>query len=136
MNRMLDAFRITTVSLYLLGIFSYLLFKGKLPSSAIKKALRSLVRPKYAGKIASFVNDKGFCWLASLPEHLCSDSESASRLQLFEDGHPLGPAHISHDEIRRLGGGRYSHWGAQLYFSASDNSDPDKNGRTYTVREI
>lgn len=31
------------------------------------------------------------------------------------------------------GAGRYSHWGRTLYFSASDNSDPNKNGRCYEI---
>jgi hypothetical protein len=51
-----------------------------------------------------------------------------------------------HDDIRALGGGRYSHWigsdqgtpdgvlESSLYFSASDNSDPNENGRRYSIR--
>ncbi len=45
---------------------------------------------------------------------LSSDSMShpdASRLHLFEDGRPLGPAHSLHDAVRELGGGRFLHWG-------------------------
>src|SRR5262249_22979204 len=45
---------------------------------------------------------------------------TASKLQLFEDGRLLGPAHALHEDIRQKGGGRYSHWGASLYFSSSD----------------
>lgn len=55
-----------------------------------------------------------------------------SPLVLLEDGVPLGPPHSLHDDIRQLGGGRYSHWGNSLYFSASDGSDPRTNGRAYT----
>jgi hypothetical protein len=73
--------------------------------------------------------------VAPLPGHLPCDEHSASTLQLREDGRPLGPAHCSHDEVRRLGGGRYSHWGNLLYFSASDNSDASSNGRSYEVVE-
>jgi hypothetical protein len=29
--------------------------------------------------------------------------------------------------------GRFSHWGDGLHFSASDNSDPRTNGRSYTI---
>lgn len=57
-----------------------------------------------------------------------------SKLQLYEDGVPLGPAHAGHDTINELGLGRYSHWynGTQLIvFSSSDNSDPNTNGRVY-----
>src|SRR5262249_35743490 len=34
-----------------------------------------------------------------------------SRLELFEDGKPLGPPHQMHDVIRNKGGGAFSHWG-------------------------
>jgi hypothetical protein len=56
-----------------------------------------------------------------------------STLRLFEDGEELPFAHVEHDEIRNLGGGRYSHWLNELYFSASDDSSPLTNTRTYTV---
>lgn len=65
-----------------------------------------------------------------------------SPLRLFENGKPLGPAHASHTDIRTLGRGRYSHWQrmtgsgphpklTSLWFSTSDNTDPNDNGRTY-----
>jgi len=57
----------------------------------------------------------------------------ASRLTLFEDGKPVGHPHTLHDEIRKKGLGNYSHWSHDLYFSATDCSDPRTNGRTYTV---
>jgi hypothetical protein len=55
-----------------------------------------------------------------------------SPVLLFEDSIPLDAPHSPHDDIRNLGGGRYSHWGFLLRFSASDNSDPRVNGRAYT----
>ena len=73
--------------------------------------------------------------MAGVPEFLLSDKEAASNLMLLEDGCPLGPAHASHEDIRRYGGGRYSHWDAVVYFSTSDNSDPRTNGRSYSVAE-
>ena len=56
---------------------------------------------------------------------------AASNLALYEADRPLGPAHSLHVPIREEGQGRYSHWGGYLYFSASDNTDPRTNGRTY-----
>lgn len=67
------------------------------------------------------------------------DSLSApaqSELVLCEDRHPLGPAHAAHQEIRDLGRGRFSHWEGFLYFSTSDNSDPNENRRTYEVVRV
>ena len=55
-----------------------------------------------------------------------------SILRLYENGVELKEAHAVHDDIRKLGKGRFSHWHSTLYFSASDNSDPRTNGRTYT----
>ncbi len=78
--------------------------------------------------------DAGHCFiLAAMPRHWELPDPRRSRLLVVEDGRPLGPSHASHDEIRALGGGRFSHWGAQLFFSTSDNSDPTSNGRTYTL---
>jgi Methyltransferase domain len=81
--------------------------------------------------------ENGHCWQADLPAQV-SDGDSPgcvhrSGLRLFENGTELGPPYALHDDIRRFGGGRYSHWGRSLYFSASDNSSPLLNGREYSV---
>src|SRR5262245_22341716 len=64
----------------------------------------------------------------------------ASNLRVYEDGKLLGPAHSMHQEISELGEGRFSYWRVPgqniLIFSASDNSDPRTNGKTYTIRGI
>lgn len=62
------------------------------------------------------------------------DDPRRSPIELYEDGQRLGPAHSQRDEIEKLGRGRFSHWrknGSTIYFSASDNSDPNTNGRSY-----
>ncbi len=56
-------------------------------------------------------------------------------LILLEDDTPLTAPHTAHDEIRRLGRGRYSHWGRRIYFSTSDNTDPRRNGRVYKLMQ-
>jgi SAM-dependent methyltransferase len=55
-----------------------------------------------------------------------------SRLMLYEDDIPLGLAHSSHHDIRTYGLGRFSHWEERLYFSASDCTNPNFNGRRYS----
>ena len=57
-----------------------------------------------------------------------------SRLELLEDGRPLGPAHSLHQTIDGVGRGAYSHWGKALVLSSSDGSDPRSNGREYRIR--
>ncbi|MDP1965601.1 MAG: GSCFA domain-containing protein [Reyranella sp.] len=77
-------------------------------------------------------------WLATvneLADHCDTDGASrTSSLLLYEDDIELGPAHELHERIIKLGGGAYSFWKGTLYFSTSDGSDPNANGRNYTVR--
>jgi MoaA/NifB/PqqE/SkfB family radical SAM enzyme len=81
----------------------------------------------------------GNCFIIDIPglSPPIGDDVSGTRhpgWALFEDDTPLGPAHAVHDHIRQSGWGAYSHWGTQVYFSTSDNSDPNTNGRRYTLR--
>jgi SAM-dependent methyltransferase len=82
-------------------------------------------------------HESGNCWWVKLPTEIPDgdnpDYPPKSCLHLFEDGCELGPAYVWHEEIRKLGAGRYSHWGRKLYFSTSDNSSPLENGRSYCV---
>jgi 2-polyprenyl-3-methyl-5-hydroxy-6-metoxy-1,4-benzoquinol methylase len=83
------------------------------------------------------VHDAGFCYRIKLDVPVASDngeSHSASLIRLFENGVPLGPSHALHADIRASGGGAYSHWRDDLYFSSSDGSDPRANGRRYEIR--
>lgn len=52
---------------------------------------------------------------------------------LCENGKPLWGRHATNVDIWYCGGGHYSQWGAGLYFAPSDNSDPNTNGKRYTV---
>ncbi|MBI3445833.1 MAG: glycosyltransferase family 4 protein [Magnetospirillum sp.] len=92
-------------------------------------------RRRYSAVVTDISAELGHCYLAPIPAQLTSDDCGTSALRLREDGRLLSPAHTLHTDIRSLGGGRYSHWGASLYFSTSDNSDPRDNGRVYTVEE-
>lgn len=87
----------------------------------------------------AFQQFDGNCWTvpvdeAGLPGADDPDDPSRSLLLLTEDGRELGPPHTSHQLIARDGGGAYSHWQGRLYFSTSDNSDPNRNGRRYEVK--
>jgi hypothetical protein len=85
----------------------------------------------------SITQEGGSCFVCDLETIELRDGvdhPAASVIHVYENGLLLGPPHASHDEIRRSGGGRYSHWKGRLYFSASDGSDPRVNGRRYEVR--
>jgi len=97
------------------------------------------IKDVYYAKGCPFIPVADNMWMAEeqLSESMPSDGPStpaASRLVIYEDGKPLGPAHANPEKIQRLGEGRYSHWGRRLYFSTSDNSNPNTNGRTYELR--
>jgi SAM-dependent methyltransferase len=86
-----------------------------------------------------FTAYRGATYAASIPE-LASQADSSdaprrSQLMLYEDGGLLGLSHSIHDYISQYGNGRFSHWGDYLYFSTSDNSDPNSNGRRYEYCE-
>jgi SAM-dependent methyltransferase len=84
-----------------------------------------------------FTKEMDFAWYASLDEYVSiaddMDSPFRSKLILLEDGKPLWHRHIMHDEIRKVGKGRYSHWKDGLIFTTSDNTDPNINGRSYQI---
>lgn len=81
-----------------------------------------------------FSSAGGFAFGAKLSIDAPSDVEGgSSTLDLYEDGTELRPAHAQHESIRTIGRGAFSHWGDDLYFSASDNSDPNSNGKRYSI---
>ena len=88
-----------------------------------------------------FLSDGGKAWVCSLPPLLHSKTDNTeaafqSKLRLLENGEELGPGHARHQVIRNQGGGYYSIWRDRTYFSTSDGSDPNVNGRTYTLTSV
>jgi pectate lyase len=80
-------------------------------------------------------SDGGYAYKTIYPLSQSGDSNTdpkASTLRLFENGKEIGPAHSIHQDIRDLGKGRFSLWDKDLFFSASDNTNPATNGRKYT----
>lgn len=80
----------------------------------------------------------GHSYVVHLPELArISDSvgkpPNGSPLVVCENNRLLGPARALHRDITALGRGRFSHWGSDLVFSTSDNSDPNTNGRSYLI---
>jgi hypothetical protein len=114
---------------------------------AIESTYSLLVQSVVAGRASRtsylhgpFRNDDGQCWIATSPDLKSAagdnETELRSTLLLMEDDKLLGPPHSFHADIRRIGGGRYSHWKSQLYFSTSDNTDPNANGRRYRISYV
>ncbi len=99
------------------------------------QSARARLLHKGKGRLGNIDHDTGHCFLAPVHPGLVSDADGKSWLVLLEDGRPLPRPHASHDEVRRIGRGAYSHWNEALYFSTTDNSDPRTNGRVYTFVE-
>ncbi len=79
-------------------------------------------------------HDDGFLYSTELPnEILASDRLGLSQLVIYEDGRRLGPSAALHADLRLQGGGGYSHWGKNLFFTSSDGTDPRNNGRSYSI---
>ena len=92
--------------------------------------------PNQLLSLTGFAHDSGHCYTCAIAAPSPGDSAASptgSTAELFEDGVSLGPPHAAHDQIRHDGRGRFSHWHNHLYLSASDNSDPRKNGRRYSL---
>lgn len=98
------------------------------------------IETEYLLDVNKVKEENGFCWqidLTNLPiEGDSSEKPRQSSFVLCEDGHPMGTGHSSHEMIRNAGRGLFSHWGKQLYFSTSDNSDPRSNGRKYSLKHV
>ena len=85
-----------------------------------------------------FRNLDGFCWFCAIPSQCAWASDTNEQpkrcfLGVWEDAQELGPPHAHHQAIHTLGMGRYSVWKNGLFFSTSDNSDPNSNGRNYKL---
>lgn len=52
---------------------------------------------------------------------------------VLEDGVPLPHPNAQHQAISDQGAGRYSIWDTSVYFSATDGSDPQHNGKAYEI---
>ncbi len=80
---------------------------------------------------------QGAAYTATAPAGLTSDNAvnpRASVVVLLENGMPLAPPHSLNLDVEQTGHGAYNHWGQQITFSTSDNSDPNTNGRLYSIR--
>jgi hypothetical protein len=83
--------------------------------------------------IKPFSREGEFCFLAPIPARLLAVLKREMKLTIQENGKDLGPADSPHQQIRDRGGGAYSVWDREIYFSSSDRSDCNSNGRRYSI---
>lgn len=124
-------------------IFTRLLaerLRGQLPSPKSARTpfaeLRNLEQPVVLK--GPFQAKPPFAWMAPASEFKDYANGPGdpyrSILEVFEDGVPLGPSVARTSEVADNGAGRFTHWQNSIYFSSSDGTDPNTNGRTYTIR--
>ena len=91
-------------------------------------------RIEFSGPFSSY---GGHAYLAEFPELGAlsdnSDNPRRSPILLCEGPRLFGTGHVVHADVAERGKGRFSHWGQNIIFTASDNSDPNTNGRKYTA---
>ena len=104
----------------------------------LKHSYVELPRPPgeavYLGRDFRRSSPDGFFYSVRLPafrQYADTESDKRSPILLYENDKLLGPAHSPQDQIERVGLGRYVHWGENMLFSTSDNSNPNTNGRNY-----
>jgi len=88
----------------------------------------------------SFLEHGGVAYQAAIPLSFFTErlTDSANRgkrsdLRLFEGSTELGPNHATVGAVESHGGGGFSDWKGSVVLSASDNSNPRKNGRLYSA---
>jgi len=107
----------------------------------IKGAVLHVISLKETVLAPPFGLVRGKMWQAGLSPESAVDADSErdgtrSALMLFEGEERLRAGHAPHVEIAALGGGRYAHWNNALYFSSTDGTDPNTNGRRYRALEL
>jgi len=86
-------------------------------------------RTPYRIDVAATTVREDACYVVPIPAGF-----DPAAWRLFEDGLEMPQSNSVHEDIRRLGAGRYSLWGDVLYFAPSDNTDPIETGRIYELR--
>lgn len=78
-----------------------------------------------------FIHAGGHAWQAA---NTLEELGDPSRLMLYEDRSPIGWPNCGVDFIATWGRGRYGLVDGRLCFSATDNTNPNTNGRRYLFR--
>jgi SAM-dependent methyltransferase len=73
----------------------------------------------------------GFCWKIELLEEQIGNPE---KLMLYENESPIGWPNSLINSIQEWGRGRYCVVKTTLFFSTTDNRDPNTSGKTYSFR--
>lgn len=83
-----------------------------------------------------FQHERGLMWRKSCQRFSkLADGigRSDSPIFVFQNERQLPSPHAPHDHTAELGGGRFSHWEDNIYFSTIDGTDPNTAGREFVL---
>jgi hypothetical protein len=118
------------VTLYLMDIYAPERVAKQAPTESV--TLKPPFQPISGSKFAFIASADSFNHLTDTPTE-----PERSPFMLYENDKKLGPPHSSYNSVVQTGEGRFIHWIHHGFiFSASDNSNPNTNGRSYRVTRI
>ncbi|MDB5662765.1 MAG: ribosomal protein methylase, partial [Sphingomonas bacterium] len=107
------------------------------PIATVENAAFAVVAAMQRDLDGPFAHQRGQMWAVSLPDYEAIADRAGmppqSPLFVFENDAQLPFPHALHDDIDRLGAGRFSHWEGTLYLSSLAGPDPATNGRRYRI---
>jgi hypothetical protein len=108
-------------------------------NALVSRELQPLVRSRSPQLLTvpllrPFSKEGNYCFVVPVPAQFRAFVEPRMTVTVQENGAALGPADTVHQTIRDQGAGAFSLWGDNLYFSSSDNSDCNRNGRRYVIK--
>jgi hypothetical protein len=113
---------------------------GKVEDTNLAPSFRTAPRPvsgalgpTSVGRQVGKLTLPAFAALADAPNTHAANPHKCSPLRIVEDGVVLEAPESTCADMARLHGGRSCHAGEDLFFTASDGTDPTRNGRTYGV---
>lgn len=105
----------------------------------IQNILNAIKVNRYKIAIKKFGNhvyktDGGFCYKGIINQPKYERYHKKFKAwRLLEDGKCLEGIESTHSDIRTIGSGNFSVWNGEVYFSTSDKSNPNLNGRNYEL---
>jgi hypothetical protein len=92
-----------------------------------------LIRARQVLKTENLLSVGGYGYKLDMEVDWIDGLSPDAPLVVYENGIALKKPNEDLSEIKTLGRGRFSVKDGELFFSASDNSDPRNNGRTYEI---
>lgn len=104
--------------------------------SAVKAAKHFVVPGSIRKPEAAFQHLRGNMWAWEVPDlEALADDKTANKspVYILENDEQLRLPHTIHDEIAKLGGGRFSHWSRWVCFAPVDNCDPNLSKNRFSL---